>query len=106
VNSSRVIALRRHELLRVMATLDGGRGWTLMTASVYTAHAVFAYGRVYGHVIGTMDGWWWGLQTRPGQTPEVQRCDDLRQACLSARRAARQLVQSRIVNPGRPRKRR
>jgi hypothetical protein len=95
VNAGEVIILRRHELMRVVASLDGGRAWSQMSASAYTAHAIYRAADITGHVIGTVDGWWWGVQTRPGQTPQVTRAEGPREACLSARGRAKRLVYER-----------
>jgi hypothetical protein len=102
-SSNRVVDLRRHELRRVVATMDNGRGWTVRPWG-YTAHALYRYGPATGHVIGTATGWWWGLQTELGQTPTATPCGDLIEACATARNAARQWVQRRVPNPGRPRR--
>lgn len=89
MNNSAVVTLRRHELRRVIATLDEDNRWAVRTASRYIAQATYRSGRHVGHVIGTADGWWWGIQPGPGKTPIVLRATNLMEACLSARAASK-----------------
>lgn len=87
--AARATLLARHELIRVIGTLNGGTGWRMHTASAYTAHALYQYGEMIGHVIGASTGWCWALQETPQVVGEQHRADGPLDACLSARRAVR-----------------
>lgn len=87
--AERATLLRRHELTRAIALVDGGRGWRMTYLSAYTAAATFRHGdRVTAHVIGCASGWFWSLQLQPCRVgPAVVAVGPV-EACWAGHRAA------------------
>lgn len=93
--AERATTLRRHELLRVVASLQAGQGWRPVTTSAYLAQAFYTYSDVIGWVVGNDDGWWWGLCESPRRSGPGTRADGPREACLAARQAVRSIIGKR-----------
>jgi hypothetical protein len=79
-----VIALRRHELRRVIASINRGCGWREVQPSAYLATAVYSWGAATGYVIGNTTAWWWALQVSPTVVGPRHQADGPAQACLAA----------------------
>jgi hypothetical protein len=87
---------RRQELTRAFGVLGGGRGWRMHHVSVFTAHALYRYGDVLGHVVGDLGGrWWWSLQSQPKRLDGFREARDVDAACFALRQAVRRSFEGR-----------